>query len=385
MVPAAPPPCAARRNSVLQQTAVTLTQASRQWMTRPNDERYLSLEDLRHATLDRTSRSLIRTVSHESLVVRVREDTDAFLYLEHPELGELLPTHWSMSQLATRSHTPTSWIRDMAKIPVGPALAAHAINLGLRYLAERGQVQAMALNRAEGSELRALVGPDYGRIYDHEVVEAVMEANAEGTWQVPASRPGVNPLRATTLYGSDRDVFIFLVDERYPVRVNTPEGVRYLFRGFMVWNSEVGHHRLGLMTFLYDHVCDNRMVWGAREVKEVRIRHTKYAPQRFAREIRPALQAFTTSSTKEVESQLERAARMQLGTSDAEILEWLRKHDFTKPEGEKMIEAAKAEEGGARTLWQVVNGGTAMARAIPHADSRVLLERRVSGLLRAAA
>lgn len=33
--------------------------------------------------------------------------------------------------------------------------------------------------------------------------------------------------------------------------------------------------------------------------------------------------------------------------SDAEILEWLRKHDFTKPEWERMIEAAKAGEGGS--------------------------------------
>jgi hypothetical protein len=35
------------------------------------------------------------------------------------------------------------------------------------------------------------------------------------------------------------------------------------------------------MTFLYDFVCDNRMVCGAREVKEISIRHTKNAPERF--------------------------------------------------------------------------------------------------------
>jgi hypothetical protein len=65
-------------------------------------------------------------------------------------------------------------------------------------------------------------------------------------------------------------------------------------------------------------------------------------------------------------------------------MDWLRKHDFTKKEGEAIVRTAKVEEGGARTVWELVNGGTALARAIPHNDDRVLLEKRVSGLLRAA-
>ena len=46
------------------------------------------------------------------------------------------------------------------------------------------------------------------------------------------------------------------------------------------------------------------------------------------------------------------------------------------------MEMARVEEGGARTVWQLVNGGTALARGIPHADERVKLEKRVSGLLK---
>jgi len=42
---------------------------------------------------------------------------------------------------------------------------------------------------------------------------------------------------------------------------------------------------------------------------------------------------------------------------------------------------ARIEEGGARTVWQLVQGGTALARSIPHADERVSFENRVSGLL----
>ncbi|HXO27177.1 MAG TPA: hypothetical protein VOA80_07535 [Thermoanaerobaculia bacterium] len=70
---------------------------------------------------------------------------------------------------------------------------------------------------------------------------------------------------------------------------------------------------------------------------------------------------------------------------DEDVLSWLRSHDFTKKEGESIIEMARSEEGGARTVWQLVQGGTALARKIPHADERVTFERRVSRLLTAAA
>jgi len=86
-----------------------------------------------------------------------------------------------------------------------------------------------------------------------------------------------------------------------------------------------------------------------------------------------------------VETKLQRAAQMKVGTSDEEVMDWLRRHEFKEKEGRKIVETAKAEEGGARTVWELVNGGTALARSIPYNDDRVALEKRVSGLLRAAA
>ena len=139
----------------------------------------------------------------------------------------------------------------------------------LRPLPYRNEEQLAVVTASSGGRGSAVTGPDYGRIYDHEVVEAVRAVNGDGRWHIPASSYAVvNPKRATTLYASDRDVFIFLVDEKNPVEVQVGGVVRRLFRGFMVWNSEVGSHRFGFMTFLYDFVCDNRMVWGAREVKD---------------------------------------------------------------------------------------------------------------------
>ncbi len=364
-----------------------LTRAHQEWISRPDDERYLSLDDLYEAVCGRANESRVLTVPNRSLVVRGSELAGGNLTLEQEDVGVLAPTHWSLGQLATLSHTPAKWIREVAAAPAGPAFAAHAVNLGLRHLAGPEKVQLMSRWSETGSEmeLRCLVGPDYGRIYDYEVVKAVREMNRDNRWRVPAaSYSAVNPLRATTLYASDRDVFIFLVDDRNPISFEADGVKRNLFRGFMVWNSEVGSHRFGLMTFLYNFVCDNRIVWGARNVKEIEIRHTRNAPERFMREALPRLYAYAESSVVQVEEQLERAAQKKVAGSDEAVLEYLRSHDFTKREGERVIELAKSEEGGARTIWQLVQGGTALARAIPHADERVTLERRVSRLLKAA-
>lgn len=367
----------------------TITRASHEWWTRPSDERYLTLDDLYRATYAHADQSQVRTIPNATLLAQGSETPGGELMIGHEDLGILTPTHWSLGQLATISRTPAKWIREIARAPAGPAFAAHAINLGLRHLANREEVQVMSRldesPEVSRAELRCLVGPDYGRIYDHEVVRAVQEVNQDGRWHVPAASYAVkNPKRATTLYASDRDVFIFLVDERNPVEVQVEGTPRYLFRGFMVWNSEVGHHKFGFMTFLYDFVCDNRTVWGAREVKEIHMKHTKNAPERFAREVRPMLRAYAEASVMDVEAKLERATRVQVGSSDEEVLAWLRKRSFTVKEGERIMETAKAEEGGARTLWQLTNGITAHARTIGHTDDRVTLERKAGELLKAA-
>ena len=147
-------------------------------------------------------------------------------------------------------------------------------------------------------ELRCLVGPDYGRIYDHEVVRAVRELNADGRWRVPAASYSVqNPKRATTLYASDRDVFIFLVDDQNPVSFEADGVKRNLFRGFMVWNSEVGSRTFGLTTFLYNFVCDNRIVWGAtRRAASSRSSTGRTPRKRFAKEALPHLRAYADST-----------------------------------------------------------------------------------------
>ena len=97
-----------------------------------------------------------------------------------------------------------------------------AINLQHGLLSHRGEL-VKPLEADNGRvELRAVTGPDYGRIWDHELVAAAMKIAGNGTgdtrWKVPGvldwstHNPFVDVTKdTTTLYASDRDVFLFLV------------------------------------------------------------------------------------------------------------------------------------------------------------------------------
>jgi len=66
-------------------------------------------------------------------------------------------------------------------------------------------------------------------------------------WSTGIYNPRVDISKdTTTLYASDRDVFLFLVDDLNPIeagrlRDGSPD---LYFRGFYCWNSEVGRRRL---------------------------------------------------------------------------------------------------------------------------------------------
>jgi hypothetical protein len=298
--------------------------------------------------------------------------------------GMALPTNWSFGQICSLS----GFDRRTA-LRTHPQIASAGINYGMEHFTDVDQYQTLTMKQ-DGEEValfRAATGKGYGRIYDHSVVKAVMDLNEAqgGIWKIPAASYATsNPRRATTLYASDRDVFMFLVDENTPIEVphpNRPDGKEVLFRGFYMWNSEVGSTSWGLTTFLYNFVCDNRIIWGAQDVKELRIRHTSGAPERFVREGMPMLERYAEATLDKTQETIQKAIGTKVGSNDEEVLGWLRDRGFTKGKGQQLIKQATAEEGEARTIWDLVQGGTALARSMQHADSRVFEEREASKLL----
>ncbi len=355
-----------------------LMQASHQWATRPNDERFLSLEDLKAKVAQRRSESWTATPSTKDLRV-LPVDGGLVVNVYDPSQGDVIPlypTHWSFGQLSQYAQAPASYLRQLP-----PELAAINLQYGLEFNPVRDSGLMLAQSNGD-HKLRAITSPSYGRIWDMQVVEAVERVNRDGRWQIPAaSYTTTNPLRATTLYASDRDVFIFMVDPEHPIEV----GNETLFRGFFTWNSEVGSAVFGLTTFLYRYVCDNRIIWGATDVKELRIRHTGGAPDRFAYEGRKYLERYANEATDKIVEGIVKAKETVIPVRRGDtVQQWLQERGFTKAQAKASYETAIMEEGQSRSIWDIVNGITAYARTIAHTDGRVDLEKKASDLMKYA-
>jgi predicted GNAT family acetyltransferase len=362
-----------------------------QWANRPDDERFVSLDELHAATLLRANESEEITLPLGHFTVTDSEESSDLLFAPKRELAVVTDDHrkvagrltnWSFGQLAARAGAPTKYLRTLP-----PVLAATNLAWGLDRAAVDGR-DGKFLMRPNGEvTLRALTGPNYGRIWDHEVVEAVKNSVDLDYWKIPsASYQATDPRRATTLYASDRDVFVFLVDEERPIEV---AGER-LNRGFIVWNSETGKCVFGIKTFLYNYVCDNRIIWGATKETEIRIRHTKSGPARFLNEAAPAIDAYAKSSAAAEIKAVDYAVKHEIADDRKGVVDWLRKRGFTKRLAEAGVSKAHDEVdlhgGSPLSLWNTIQGMTASAReTVPHTDRRIEIETQAGSLLDLAA
>jgi len=368
---------------------------SSEWFSRPDDERFLSLSSLYAAVKARADRATARTV--ETRAVRVeanRDDAERLALLVPGRDGPVVPTHWSFGQLCSLIGAPSGYLRQL------PAPLA-AINMQHGLLSHRAELMKTLETDDGRVELRAVTGPDYGRIWDHELVAAVMKIAGDGTgdtrWKVPGlldwSTMTHNPFvevtkDTTTLYASDRDVFLFLVDDAHPIEAGRlPNGDPDLFfRGFYAWNSEVGSKTLGMASFYLRAVCMNRNIWGAEGFEEISIRHSKFAANRFAHEAAPALENFATSSPAPFLAGIKAARERLVARTDEDRQSFLRKRGFSKGDTDRIIATVLDEEGHPpASIFDFVQGITAVARDKPHQDTRLELEGKAAKLLAGAA
>jgi len=301
-----------------------------------------------------------------------------------------VPTNWSFGQLCTLVGVPAGYLRQLP----GPL---SGINLQHGLQTHRGEL-IKTLEVDDGRiELRAATGPDYGRIWDHELVAAVMKIAGNGTgdtrWKIPGtldwSRMVHNPFvevtkDSTTLYASDRDVFLFLVDDAHPIEAGRlPNGEPDLFfRGFYCWNSEVGSKTLGMASFYLRAVCMNRNIWGAEGFEEISIRHSKFAASRFAQEAAPALENFATSSPAPFVNGIRAAREAIVARTDEDRQDFLRRRGFSRADTSKVIATVLSEEGRPpESIFDFVQGITAIARARAHQDARLELEGKAAKIL----
>lgn len=363
----------------------TLTRASSEWASRPDDQRFLNLFDLdaHMRNVRQNSRAITAPVNALKAIPNVE---DGGLYFVGGKNKPATMSNWAFSQLcqtvskATGSF-PSGFIQSL------PApIAADVVNHGLSQMDnEQGKAQLLLTRPDDLSDelaIRSINSPTYGRIWNHQITQALVERFGDGRtgdFRVPGEfGKAVDITKAnTTIYGSDRDMFVFLCDEEHKVTVknrrNGEDG--HLSRGFFVWNSEVGAATLGVATFLFDYVCSNRIVWGATEYKEVKMKHSLKAPERFLDEVSPMLTTMMLAKASTEENIFKLAQDKKIG--DDTDREKLYKSLGINPKTGRLIDAThKAEEDRPiETLWDMQVGITAFAKTIPYQSERVAMEK----------
>lgn len=375
----------------------TKNAVSSQWWKRPDDQKFLSLGSLYDHVKAAADASVAGVYEAKQLrVVASKTDADR-LEIALPGGDLAAPTHWSFSQAAQLVGAPAGYLREL------PAAIA-AINLQYGLTAYRGEL-VKSYHNGQTGELRAFTGANYGRVTDAEVVSSIMKIAGNGTgdtcWKVPGMLDwstnsnglvSYNPYvdvttQTTTLFASDRDVFIFLVDDTHPIEIGKlPDGSPDLvFRGFYAWNSEVGSKSLGLATMLLRGVCCNRILWGVEDFEEIKIRHSKFAPDKWAGEMDPALASYSNASTGGIKAGIAAAKQAQIASNQEQGIDFLTGRGLSAKTAAAVLDAVIKEEGHpAETVWDFVNGITATARGIGRTDERVAMERIAGNLMKKA-
>lgn len=357
----------------------TLMQANRQWSTRPADERFCSLTELNDYTQTVRERSRAKVMSSRVIECRPADNDHKGLICVGPNGGDVNITNWSFGQLAQRAGAPAGYLRGLPS-----EMAADCINYGLQVSRDIEDCGILLYQNGGPAELRAVTGPNYGRVWNHTITQALVDRFGDGVtgdFRIPGEfgKDVTINKNNTTLYASDRDMFVFLADEKHRIEVpNRRDGKSgQMARGFFVWNSEVGSSTLGISTFLFDYVCCNRIVWGATQYSEIKIRHTASATDRWLEEIAPAIESYATSSTTSVVKAIEDARAKRIDNID----DFLAKR-FTRAQSSAIKAAHMSDEQRPmENFWDAVTGITAYARGIQHQDSRVSFEREAGKLL----
>lgn len=375
--------------------------ASKQWAERPVDERFWGPQDAMEAARAHYDNAATSTVRYGDL--RVEACGEDIALLGKTDAPATL-THYAFGQLAGRVKAPADYLRQLP-----PTLAAQNLNHGLKARGGNGDSARLLLHKNGGLVARCLTSEGYKRIWDHEVLYRLCNLESEG-WRVPPARPAVDDPRArpateddcgwcgrtglsvkvgdtiapSGVYASDRDMFAFMVHPNRnlcnPLDTHTP-----LLRGFFIWNSEVGDRSFGVMSFLMDAVCGNHIVWGATDVREIRVRHVGSARRKAFSQLQAKLIAYADESASEDEAKIKAAQDLVLGNNAEDVLDRMLKWASKKPVLKSALSKNVLEEaqkiatetpryGDPRTPWALSQGITEISQRQKHAAARVRLD-----------
>lgn len=355
----------------------TIMNASNEWSKRAPDERFESVEALHDDAMRDYNQSATRTIKNLEMVAKAVSNA----VLLQGERGDALLNNWSFGQLALRANAPASYLRTLP-----PTLAAECINNGL--LGAENDVAQLLLKRGVNGDLptiAAMTSDKYSRIWDYEITQRLVDLKHSGKgWQeAPAAFDG-----SRGQYRGDRDMFSFFVDNDRRIFETGPNGG--LSRGFFARNSQVGAAKFTLTTFWYEFVCGNHRIWGAKDIAELSIRHVGEARTKAFAHMTGKLVEYANKSSADDELKVLRAREYVLGETKDDILDTvlgIKNVGLSQKLIGKAFDTAVIEEakyGNPKSAWGFTGGLTQVARDLPNADERVLIERAAGKILELA-
>ncbi len=377
LTPNAPAPRTAGEPAVIEAEAVPVPAgdvARMGWIQRRNDTRMTRFEDLIPYLRERTVHASTTTIPSKAVEVLANPDPQSMDQLNELTIRvdgqELDFTHHAFNQVAQLGKAPPAFLRTLPG-----ALVADILGYSMQFNRE---VDDIKLYHDQG-QLRAATGPNYGRVDDVAIAEALNNILDSGRWKPAKAHMGLSV--------TDRSLNMFLIDESNPVEVgSTMRGdADVMHRGLRIVNSEVGAAALKLEAFTFRGYCLNGMIFNMQGVNAVNIRHTSGAPARWAREVQPAIARYANQDAMTLVDAVTKAKETVVASDNEKAIEWLRKRKLTATQARQAVERVQIEEDAhPRTLWHMAQGVTAIARDIPFADDRVELER-LGGRIFAAA
>lgn len=376
-----------------------LMQANYEWATRPDDERFGSLDEMYLDSWEKNNRSRTQNIETSDLEV-IPVGTQ--LRLKTPS-GDLRFNHHSFRQTCTRLGIPASYMAQLK-----PELAARNLNDGIERMGGLGKDAQIYRQESENGvdRLLALTSQKYTRINNHDIIAAIKQM--PGNWTSPLSmlKPGEKGRPATAedlkygsnlqvgeqvslkraLYAGDQDMFAFMVDNDRRINDGTEGG---LGRGFFVSNSQVGLSTLSATRFFYRFICRNNIIWGAQDVVTISVKHIGNAQDRWNKyfaALGTQMKHYAESSAQDDEQMIRRAKACTPARNLEEMQDLLfaEKGLLSKRQVADSYELASRHEdtdGNPNSIWGITQGITRLSQMTGFADERVKLDMAARDVL----
>ena len=354
--------------------------AHNQWGRRTKDETFSSFSTLIDYGRQKREKARQTTLGFDAFDVELHND-QVVLTKGSKKIGL---SNWAFIQLCSRLGQKPAAIMDLPADLVVPILQYRLDMLVEREDARESKV--LFSQEKDGLIVRAFNGSQYTRVWDYQVAEKLASLQTKG-WDVPASYKsgefGGDVTKCAGLYCGDRDMFCFLVNEKYRVNDGTDKG---LAPGFYIGNSEVGAQGYNITSFWHRFVCGNHMVWGIQDIEKVRIRHVGEADQKAMDALTSQLDKYADTSRQFIEKGIKKAKAFEIADSEDGVVEEIfnRRHILPK----RTIQAALAEatifeeiDGNPWSAWGLAQGVSRVSQREDYASVRVGLDNATEKIL----